>query len=552
MTRGAFRAWKERSRQASRRNRPVGVFLYGVPLLALVAAVCILALMLVTAVAETLDQLSDTASRDLISKVVDLKAGQLARTTRDYAYWSESFDHLVTRFDPAWADRNIGADLTESFGVQLVLLIGTDDRVREHRVDGSRIAPGTPESATLDPGVLALVDKARRAARPPPEPVTGQIAIGGVPYLAAAAALIPPEDERPDAAVDGRSVLVFAQRVDAQFLEGLQAITGNTDLRIGPPGSAGAGQLELTFVDPRERAIAGVVWQAPRPGGQFLAAAMPAILIVVFGITGVGGILVGRLVTSARVIEQRDIAILEAQAREIEVRRARMSRLDVIGASASVLVHELNQPLTAASAYLAAVAAMPQRDGPAAQATARAAREVERAAAIVRRVRGFARSDPAERRPVEVDGLVLDAVDAEVEAAARRGVSLECRAETAGALVQVDPVQIGQVLANLIRNAVAAVADVDPPLPVARRTVRVRASRIASGRVRLGVEDHGPGIAPERRAELFSPLASDGAGLGLGLAISTWLLNAHDAALNHEAVPGGGTAIWFELSCHER
>ncbi len=115
-------------------------------------------------------------------------------------------------------------------------------------------------------------------------------------------------------------------------------------------------------------------------------------------------------------------------------------------------------------------------------------------------------------------------------------------------LVDADPVLIGQVLVNLLENAARHAG---PEV-----MVRIRA-RPDAGLLRLEVDDDGPGIPAEVRAELFHPYARAGRpaearGAGLGLAICRAFVEAHGGRLEVGGAPGGGARITFTLPLHER
>jgi signal transduction histidine kinase len=143
------------------------------------------------------------------------------------------------------------------------------------------------------------------------------------------------------------------------------------------------------------------------------------------------------------------------------------------------------------------------------------------------------RVDPAE--------LVADAVAAFGPRVGSAGVSLERRVAPNLPSIEADPVRIGEVLANLLQNAVKHT------LPGG--SVVVVAERADGGGVRFAVEDTGPGIAPEDLAHVFDRFvkAADSGGAGLGLAIAKSLVEAHGGQITAESRLGEGTTIRFVL-----
>ncbi|MEA3004112.1 MAG: two-component system, LuxR family, sensor kinase FixL, partial [Sphingomonadales bacterium] len=110
--------------------------------------------------------------------------------------------------------------------------------------------------------------------------------------------------------------------------------------------------------------------------------------------------------------------------------------------------------------------------------------------------------------------------------------------------VEVDPVQIQQLLVNLIRNAVEALTEAPQP----RRRLLVATRRLGPSEVEVEIADNGPGIAPELRDRLFQPfVSSKGGGTGIGLAICRTIVEAHGGRIRVEEAPGGGAVFRFTL-----
>ena len=217
------------------------------------------------------------------------------------------------------------------------------------------------------------------------------------------------------------------------------------------------------------------------------------------------------------------------------VRMARVSAIDEMGAA---LAHELNQPLTALMLYLQAVERACAKHGAANPMPAgvlsileKAVREAERAGSIIQRMRQFVEKRDPMRRIVDLKPLIEDAIELTLLGSAPGSrIDRELAADLPKLLI--DPVQIQQVVVNLVRNALEAVKTCD------RQAVTV-STRATDGGVSMVVEDSGPGIRPEALAELFKPFSSSKSqGLGLGLAISRTIAQTHGGELTVE--PGGG------------
>jgi len=221
--------------------------------------------------------------------------------------------------------------------------------------------------------------------------------------------------------------------------------------------------------------------------------------------------------------------------------------LRLAGASelASALAHELNQPLSAITAYLRACEMM--LANPAAGTADikttmdKVIGEANRAGSVVRRLRDFFRSGTVQVENVAPSLLVNEACATIRERADRNQVTLETPLGDARP-VAVDRVQIEAVLHNLLANAVDALEARSDG-----RVVRVTAAPDGPGFVRIAVEDNGPGISPEIADALFDPFVTTKAsGTGLGLAISRSIVDAHGGRLWHETL-APGSAFCFTV-----
>ena len=146
------------------------------------------------------------------------------------------------------------------------------------------------------------------------------------------------------------------------------------------------------------------------------------------------------------------------------------------------------------------------------------------------------------REAVEPAELIEDAIAAYRPQAVEAGVRLEARVADELPTLQVDPLRIGEVLANLVANALRATP--------AGGNVVVSAEPGADGRrVVFSVEDTGPGISPDTLPHVFDRFvkSAGSGGAGLGLAIAKSLVEAHDGEIAADSRPGEGTTMCFIL-----
>lgn len=205
------------------------------------------------------------------------------------------------------------------------------------------------------------------------------------------------------------------------------------------------------------------------------------------------------------------------------------SRALSVGEMATVLAHELNQPLGAILNYLStARRRIPDDLDRVKQAIDMAASQAEQASSVISRIREFVRSSAPSKAPCLVRDLidrVMTLLQLEIQ---HHQVRIEIDLTPELPEVLVDAVMIELVLVNLVKNAIEAVAQV----PQAERCVLVSAKTMDTGRVRLWVSDTGPGVLSVHRQQLFTPFFSTKhQGMGAGLAICRSIVEFHGGQL---------------------
>jgi two-component system, LuxR family, sensor kinase FixL len=234
----------------------------------------------------------------------------------------------------------------------------------------------------------------------------------------------------------------------------------------------------------------------------------------------------------------------ERRLHEVQAELIHMSRLSELGQMVSALAHEVNQPLTAIQNYLRAgqhLCGTGQTEK--AQALfAKAIEQSDRANAIIRRLREFVRKGETARRCESLQKIVEEAAALSLVGQRARGVQVRLRLDGQAVWAVVDKVQIQQVLFNLVRNAVEAMAESE------RREVVIATAQAASGMVEISVADSGPGLAPEVRERLFQPfVTTKAAGIGVGLSICRSIVEAHGGQMSAADNAGGGTVFRFTV-----
>ena len=236
------------------------------------------------------------------------------------------------------------------------------------------------------------------------------------------------------------------------------------------------------------------------------------------------------------------------------------ARLATVGEMASLLSHELNQPLAAIASYatgtLNLIPKNPQDETLALirQATGRIAEQAERAGRVIKSVHNFVRRREQLRESLRADHLI-DAVLPLVRLQARKsGTRIELDLPQPVPRVTCDRTMVEQVLLNLTRNAIQAM-EIATPLEHRTLTLQVRAVT-ASGHesrwVSIAVRDRGPGIPQEVAERLFTPFfTTKSEGMGLGLSLCRTVIEQHGGALVFEsltAVDGSVTGTEFRFT----
>ena len=235
----------------------------------------------------------------------------------------------------------------------------------------------------------------------------------------------------------------------------------------------------------------------------------------------------------------------EAEIRQMQNELIHVSRLSAMGAMASTLAHELNQPLAAVSNYIGGAKRLAARDGAVTleliEALDAAGAMSYRAGEIVRRLRELVSRGTvavlAQRLPELInEASVLGFVDE-----ALRGIQHRFDFDPAAQWVLADRIQIQQVLINLMRNAVEAMAECD------RREILV-STRDTGSMIEISIADSGPGVPPEQVHGLFSHfMTTKSGGMGIGLPISRTIVELHGGKIWAENRPEGGAIFRFTL-----
>jgi two-component system, LuxR family, sensor kinase FixL len=259
-------------------------------------------------------------------------------------------------------------------------------------------------------------------------------------------------------------------------------------------------------------------------GRQDMAAFQAMILVLT-----IMGLALGVLVTGSR--------RTELQLRLHRESLARLGRLANAGELAAAVAHEVNQPLTAAGTYMRVALDAIGSDVPdialVEETTTKAAVEVDRAALVIRRLRALVTLDRSNRERCKLHRTIQETIKLCQPNLHRFNMKLGLTFTAGAPIVMIDVLQVQQVLLNLIRNSIEAIAECNDDRP---RSIWIKTKFVEDGFIEIEVADSGPGFPSEFTRDSFLPLTSTkSGGLGIGLPLCTTIVEAH------------GGRLWFDI-----
>lgn len=429
-------------------------------------------------------------------------------------------------------------------GIDLVALKETVGTVALHPVIS--IASPPADHRSLAAALYALTPGEPRSFLDPPMPthyLVGKKASAANPALAViieidAALLVEPSERPPWAhatlALDGQTLVQWPAEQEAAALSFLPTprFTRAIDSTSQP--------LTLTLVRPLS--LAEIL--DPKLSLGFAILSLLALLVLHYAWRQ--RLAARQSAETARLAEQRTRLL------EHETRLAHAARVNALGELASGIAHELTQPLTAllSQSQAARRLARPGSD-PALleQALEANVREARRAGEMLKRMRDYISNretspvfTPVARIVDDVAGLVKADLD-------RRGIALVLENAAPDACILADPIEMEQVLHNLIRNAADSLDSTGLEKSITVRISALPASAATvEGHVEIRVSDSGPGIPETALPRLFEPFfTTKPDGLGLGLSLCATLLERCGGNISAANAPAGGAVFTLTL-----
>jgi PAS domain S-box-containing protein len=238
---------------------------------------------------------------------------------------------------------------------------------------------------------------------------------------------------------------------------------------------------------------------------------------------------------------------------EFEVRQRRdelshLSRVALIGEMSASIAHELNQPLAGIASNASAGQRFIDRGKIDRQEIrdllADISADARRASDVVRQIRSMIRKEQSPRQPINLNDIVMKVAHMVGPDALLHSCNLKTSLDESLPTVEADPVQMQQVLVNLIMNAFDAMREIALP----KRKVEITTEHNDDGTVRTSVRDYGIGVSWETSEKMFEQFFTTKAeGLGMGLAIVRSIVESHGGKIEAENVAGGGARFSFVL-----
>ena len=244
-------------------------------------------------------------------------------------------------------------------------------------------------------------------------------------------------------------------------------------------------------------------------------------------------------------LAERTRAELETQMAEMTRTQAHVthvSRIMSMDELNAAIAHEVNQPLTAVITSARAcerwLGGEPPNVATARASLERIIRDGNRASQIISRIRSLFKKNPPQKEPLDVNELILEMIALQHSEGTVDGVAIQTALAADLPILYADRVQLQQVVLNLMRNAIDAMAEIaDRP-----KQLYINSCKERAGRVSVSFTDSGVGLSPDHAHKIFNAFFTTKAnGLGMGLAISRSIIESHGGRIRAKPRPQGTT-----------
>jgi signal transduction histidine kinase len=263
-------------------------------------------------------------------------------------------------------------------------------------------------------------------------------------------------------------------------------------------------------------------------------------------VAAVGAIIVQAALISWLLIEHRRRRAAEVLARTSMSELAQMNRVATAGELSASIAHEVNQPLAAIMAEAGTALVLLRKEKLDVQEMQSAITAIKdatgRAAEIIASVRAMFKKDSTERRATDINQLISGVLALTRIEAQNRNVQIEMRLSESLPPTGCDPVQVQQVVLNLVMNAIEAMQSAP------QRALRIVSELTNPGVVHVSVADTGPGVAAADVDRVFAPMfTTKSRGMGMGLSICRSIIESHGGRIWVSAAHPRGAIFHLEL-----
>jgi PAS domain S-box-containing protein len=243
-----------------------------------------------------------------------------------------------------------------------------------------------------------------------------------------------------------------------------------------------------------------------------------------------------------------ELKTIEAESRRLRAQLAHLDRVGTVGALTAAIAHETNQPLAAILSNAQAGLRFLGADEPdldeVREALEDIVRDDKRAGKVIHGLRALVKKEERHREPYDLNGVIGEVLHLIHSETVIRNASVATDLDPEIPVVFGDPIQIQQVILNLLVNALDAI----DAQPEDARRILVSTWSERDGGATVSVTDSGPGVEPEKIEDIFNPFySSKTQGMGLGLAVCRSIVEAHGGRLWAENPSSGGASFSFRL-----
>ena len=502
-----------------------------------------------------IDRTSARSSSRLARTAIEDVTRHMALLTKDYAYWDVTIDNVLVELNRPWAEDDIGAYLSATYGITGSVVIDEDDEVAFFWTDPERpaFADGAVEQVVRD--LAHVIGKTRASPMDNPEGMPCLVRTQYGLAVAGVAAITPEQPTSEELEPHPRPVLILLRPLDETWLTLTAERFALRDLRISFDLQGGSEHAVHLFQSDNTE-IALLDWEAPNAGLEALRAlAVPAGVLLALAMAA-GAVVISRAMQAQQALVSRAHDLAEANSdlvnRDQQVRSALQRAEHATRAKSAFLArisHEIRTPLTAIIGFsqILKLQHRPNQEKTREQEYAEIIHESsQHLLALV--------NDLLDLSKIESGGFEINEnwVDIAREIASvktvlgveadRKGVSLQIDVPDQVPALYADAKAIRQILTNLVSNALKFT-------PMGGQTV-IRLEPSEDGSLSLAVADTGAGIDPQDQKTIWEPFTrarnpalAQAEGTGLGLYLVKMLADIHGAEVRLESAPGKGTVV---------